>query len=290
MGNPRELALAFSTRVVRELSRPLPARWARERVAPVAELVDGQDTLGAAFQEAYARLVEQYQCEYVYKTELISHALDAEPHAHAITGLPVFLSIADVVIASKSVSAYEIKTDLDSFTRLELQLISYSRSFEYVHVVTSAAKAQRVLDAVPEHVGVLAFDDSAALATVRAAAGGYARLDIGSVFRVLRKDERLAVLGRLIGYEVDAPSAVLYSRTYELFADLPMDAVYPEFVAELQGRDGRQRAAAAAAELPRSLVAAASGLMLSGIAWRRLGQLLQRPAAELTDATREWAA
>ncbi|SHU66159.1 Uncharacterised protein [Mycobacteroides abscessus subsp. abscessus] len=290
MGNPRELASAFSTRLVREMSRPQPALWARERIAPIAGLVDGDAPLSAAFEVAYGRLVELYQCEYVYATELIAGALKAEPDAHAITGLPVFLSIADVVVAGNSASAFEIKTGLDSFARLELQLFSYSRSFEYVHVVTSQAKAPRAVDEVPEHVGVIAFDDSAALTTVRAAAGGYSRLDIGSVFRVLRRAERLAILERQIGYEVDAPSALLYQRTAELFTSLPIEAIYDDFVAELKGRDARQRAAAADAGLPRSLVAAASGLTLSGIACRRLGTLLQRPAGQLADATRGWAA
>lgn len=290
MCNPRELAPAFSTRVVRELSRPQPARWARERIAPIAGLVEGDAPLSVAFDSGYARMVEHYQCEYVYATELIAGALKAEPDAHAITGLPVFLSIADVVVAGQAASAFEIKTNMDSFARLELQLFSYSRSFEYVHVVTSKTKAGRAADEVPEHVGVIAFDDSAALTAVRAAAGGYSRLDIRSVFRVLRQAERLAILERRIGYEVDAPSALLYQRTAELFTSLPIEAIYDEFVAELRGRDARQRAAAAAAGLPRSLLAAASGLTQSGIAWRRLGQLLQRPAAELTDATRGWAA
>lgn len=290
MDNPRELALAFSTRVVRELSRPQPARWARERIAPIADLVDGDAPLGAAFDSGYALLLEQYQCEYVYATELIADALAAEPDAHAITGLPVFLSIADVAVAGRSASAFEIKTDLDSFARLELQLFSYSRSFEYVHVVTSQAKASRAADEVPEHVGVIAFDDSAALTPMRAAAGGYSRLDIGSVFRVLRQAERLAILKRQIGYEADAPSALLYQRTAELFTGLTIEAIYDDFVAELNGRDARQRASAATAGLPRSLVAAASGLTLSGVAWRRLGTLLQRPAGQMTDATRGWAA
>jgi hypothetical protein len=39
-GKLRELALAFSTHVVRELSKPYPALWLRERVVSVAELVE----------------------------------------------------------------------------------------------------------------------------------------------------------------------------------------------------------------------------------------------------------
>ena len=53
----RELANAFSTRVVRELSRPQPASWARQRVSAVAALADPDMPLGAAFDTAYGQLV-----------------------------------------------------------------------------------------------------------------------------------------------------------------------------------------------------------------------------------------
>lgn len=268
----RELASAFSTRVVRELSKPHPALWAKERIVPIAELVDADVPLRCAFEAAHEQLASNYRCEYVYKSAVIKQAIATEPSAHAMTGLPVFLSIADVVVAGEAASAFEIKTDLDSFTRLELQVLSYSRCFEYVHVVTSEAKAARVLDALPAHVGVRALDeDSLTLTTVRPASGGHSRLDPVSLFRVLRQSERLAVLHRRLGYTVDVPSALLYRRTAELFTSLPLDAAYQEFVTELRHRDARQRAAAAAAALPASLAAAAAGLTLSAVAWQRLG-------------------
>jgi hypothetical protein len=287
----RELAAAFSTRVVRELSKPHPAVWARERVVPVAELVDGDVPLSLAFDAAHEQLASNYRCEYVYKSAVIKQAMATEPHAHAMTGVPVFLSIADVVVAGEAASAFEIKTDLDSFARLDLQVLSYSRCFENVHVVTSESKAARVLDAVPDHVGVRALGEgSSTLTTVRPASGGPSRLDPVSLFRVLRQSERLAVLHRQLGYTVDVPSALLYRRTAELFTSLPLDAAYQEFVTELRHRDSRQRAAAAAAALPASLAAAAAGLTLSAIAWHRLGRLLQIPVAQLANTTHGWAA
>lgn len=276
----RDLAQAFSTRLVRELSRSSPAVWARERVATVAALADADSSLGAAFDVAYGQLVEEYRCEYVYKAILIRDALRAEPSANALTGLPVFLSIADVVVAGQTATAFEIKTDLDSFSRLELQLLSYARCFEHIYVVTSAGKAARALAEVPGHVGVLTLDHAGVLERAREAAGGCSRLDSTSLFRVLRQGERLAVLHRQVGYVADVPSALLYRRTAELFAGLSIEVAYREFVVELRSRDARQRAAVRAAGLPDSLAAAAAGLALSGVAWRRLGELLQCPAGQ----------
>ena len=137
----RELSVAFSTRTLRELSRARPAPWAYERAATVAAVVADDAPLRAAFDAAYEQLVDDYRCEYVYKNMVIEHCLEADPNANAMTGLPVFLSIADVVVAGNSASAFEVKTDLDSFTRLELQLCSYSRCFEFVYVVVSSSRA-----------------------------------------------------------------------------------------------------------------------------------------------------
>lgn len=276
----RELAAAFSTRVLRELSRTHPAQWAYKRAATVAELVEDDVPLGDAFDAAYARLVEDYQCEYVYMSALIKHSLHAEPAANALTGIPVFLSIADVVVAGTNASAFEIKSDLDSFSRLDLQLLSYSRCFENVYIVTSERKAARAIEEVPSHVGVMTLTGEAVM-LARPATGGYSRLDSGSIFRVLRQPERLAVLQRQCGYLPDVPPARLYRRTAELFSTLTIDRAYTEFVTELRGRDARSRKLARTVGLPASLYGAAAGVALSGAAWRRLGCMMQMPAGRL---------
>lgn len=280
----RELAAAFSTRTLRELSRANPAPWAYQRAATVAAVVADDAPLWAAFDAAYEQLVDDYRCEYVYKNMVIQHCLEADPNANAMTGLPVFLSIADVVVAGNCASAFEVKTDLDSFTRLDLQLYSYSRCFEYVYVVVSSARASaRAVQELPDHVGVLSLADNTKLLLVRPAAGGTSRLDMTSLFRVLRQNERLAILHRQFGYAIDVPSAQLYRRMAGLFMRLPIDVAYREFEMELRNRDAHSRIATQAAVLPRSLTSAAAGLTLSAVAWRRLGALLQLPAGQLSD-------
>ncbi|MFC6130234.1 sce7726 family protein [Mycolicibacterium llatzerense] len=254
----------------------------------MAARVDEDTPLGAAFDSAYGVLAANYRCEYVFKAAVIGQSLRMEPAANAIVGLPVFMSIADVVVVGQKATAFEIKTDLDSFSRLELQLLSYARCFEHVCVVVSTERASRALDEVPDHVGVLTVDDRAVV-PVRPPGGGYSRLDMTTLFRVLRQGERLAVLHRQLGYAVDVPNALLYRRTAELFGGLPLEAAYHEFVVELRGRDARQRAAMQAAGLPASLAAATAGLVLSGVAWHRLGDLLARPAGLFLSAAGEAA-
>lgn len=275
----RALALAFTTRTIRQLAaqhHPLPS----DRLAPVAELAGPDDTLGNAFDLAYAELASRYRCEYVFANSLI-HTLSAlRSTSNAISGVRVSMSIADLIVADKSAAAYEIKTGLDSFTRLDMQMLCYSKCFEYVNVVTTRQKASRAAAQTAAHIGVVTLTDDGALDVVRSAAGGLSRLDISSLFRVLRRGELLTILGRHVGYSIDVPSAQIYRRLNALFMQLPLDTAYGEFVAALRERDLRSRQAARDAQLPASLSAAASGLSLTPPGWRRLAAQLGRPAHE----------
>ncbi|SKO00917.1 Uncharacterised protein [Mycobacteroides abscessus subsp. massiliense] len=276
--DPRLVAQVFSTRLVRLLaSQHHP--WPSQRLAPLIALVDGKGSLGEAFEAAYGVLQREYRCEYVYKNEIITRA---PADAHTMTGLRVFLSIADVAVAGgHGAAAYEIKTDLDSFARLELQLLSYSRCFEQVNVVTSPAKAMRAVETTPVHIGVLTLDGEHALTVVREPAGGLGRLELAALFPILRKDELHTILQAHCGYTApERPRADEYHTRYELFMALPLETAYPAFVAALQRRDQRSREAACAADLPASLHGVAAGLVLSNVGWKRLGDLMAQPASQ----------
>lgn len=132
----RQLASAFSTRCIRQLaSKNHP--WPQDRLLPILELAGPGATLGEAFDNAYAYLRREYRCEYVYANSLIAAATRADAAVTATVGLPVFMSVADLVITGTRPAVYEIKTDLDDFARLDLQLHSYGRCFEHVNVLTS---------------------------------------------------------------------------------------------------------------------------------------------------------
>ncbi len=273
----RKLAHAFTTRCIRLLAsknHPLPLA----RLAPLLDLAAPDATLGQAFDTAYQTLASDYRCEYVYANTLITSLGQTPNDTNAISGLHVFMSIADLVIANDHISAYEIKTDLDSFARLELQLHSYATCCENVYLVTSPTKTTRALAEAPPHVGVITLDAAGAIDVARTATGGLDRINQSTLFRVLRRDELLAILGRQFGYTVDVPNGRLYRRLNELFMQLPLDTAYAEFSTELRGRDLKKRLAAHDAGLPHSLRAAVTGLSLTPTAWRRLADLLHRPA------------
>ena len=227
-----------------------PVPW--DRLAAVLEHAAPGDTMAGAFDTAYAVLRSEYRCEYVYATALISQAARADEVVNAMTGLPVFMSVADLVIASERPVVYEIKTDLDGLGRLDLQLHSYATCFEHVVVLTSPAKLARVLAATPSHVGVSTLTDNDTVVAVRPPSDGLGRIDRSALFRVLRRDELLNILARRLGYEQDVPNTRIYRRLNGLFMQLDVETAHHEFVTELARRDQRKRQAARDAGLPVS--------------------------------------
>ena len=142
------------------------------------------------------------------------------------------------------------------------------------------SESSRAAAQTAAHIDVVTLTDDDALDVVRSAGGGLSRLDMSSLFRILRRGELLTILGRRVGYSIDVPSAQIYRRLNALFMQLPLDTAYDEFVAALRERDLRSRQAARDAQLPASLSAAASGLSLTPPGWRRLAAQLGCPAHE----------
>ncbi len=280
----RGIAPAFSTAVVKGLAEPgrYPFLIAMDKLQPLLALVDTDRTLADAFDAGYALIQRQYRSEYVYKNAIVSKMIFGRhsPHtANALLEMPVRFSIADLVMITDTATVYEIKTDFDSFQRLELQLFSYSSCFEHVYVVTSEERANAAIDKLPGHVGLMALRRSGALTVKRQAQGGYDRIELDALNALLHQDEKLAILHRQLGYTADVPNGRLWGRLGELFLSLPPEVCYDEFVTELRKRHRKQLTHALAADLPASLRSTIYGTRLSGIGWRRLSHVLHQPVS-----------
>lgn len=74
---------------------------------------------------------------------------------------------ADLVVAGRSISAFEIKTKTDSLQRLTSQLEAYSSIFENVFAVLATNHLDKISNTLPPHVGLFEIFESKGLATVR---------------------------------------------------------------------------------------------------------------------------
>ncbi|MFI2842333.1 sce7726 family protein [Mycolicibacterium sp. PDY-3] len=284
-GELNGVAGLFSRRTFRALASSQPSHLRDiAQYLTGAGSVDESITLADVFDGALRVMTRHYRNEYVFKNTIVDRLVfgrHSPRTAAALLELRAGKAIVDVAVFNGTSTAYEIKTDLDDFSRLPQQLRCYEASFERVNVVTSPRLAPRVLATVPTHIGILALTDRGSLSEMRAPAAGIGRLTQAGLFGMLRRQEILDILRRTLGYEVDVPPARLWRRTRDLFLSLAMETAHPQVVDELRSRG--MRAATTAVAVPRSLRAMAYEVPLNASEARRVRAKLVAPAASFVD-------
>jgi hypothetical protein len=103
----------------------------------------------------------------------------------------------DVAVIGTKLVGYEIKSDLDTFTRLSNQIHAYNRVFDEIHLVCSPFMATQAMQIIPSWWGVIVLDRdnicTTSLRTVRNATRNLGQ-DAFSLASLLWRDEAVAVL------------------------------------------------------------------------------------------------
>ena len=146
------------------------------------------------YEYLYTILQRNYQCEYVYKNEIISkYFIKAFSHKDTIafSEFHVDQSIADLVLFNGTSRAYEIKTEYDSDKRLQHQLADYCKLFELCFLVTSIDKVSYYEGLLPEQVGIIAinFKNQAPRFSTLKNAIANQKIDIDTLMQSVRTNE-----------------------------------------------------------------------------------------------------
>jgi hypothetical protein len=232
---------------------------------------NGDLSLADAFDAAHAFLGVNRKTEYIYKNHLV-HQLVFSRHspseASVLMELRAGRSIADVAVFNGTSTVYEIKTEYDSFARLESQLSDYECRFDLINLVVHERMAQSAIDYVPDHVGVVCLTSRGELHEVQSPTSNLSRVDPAKLFGVLRQSEVLRILERTLYYSGDTTPANQWERTRDLFSSLEVEVAHREVVDELRRRG--EQLASLARTMPYSLAALACATNQSGKAASRL--------------------
>ncbi|MGC4058189.1 MAG: sce7726 family protein [Chitinophagaceae bacterium] len=158
-----------------------------------------------AISTAYNHLKENYRCEYIYKNEIANQLLlryHADNSATLLNEFGINQSVADLVIVNGQTVAYEIKTELDNFDRLEGQLKNYSLIFDNIYVVTHSGALRSLMNKIEDSVGIILFDKFGNLVKERPAADNSGKFDCSIAANTLRQSELTMVYKK---YEGDLP-------------------------------------------------------------------------------------
>ncbi|MDU0349054.1 sce7726 family protein [Actinomyces sp. MRS3W] len=238
MGFAEEPAAAasamLSTPVLRSAMRDGSAsRLANRTISSLVEsgLAIGASTVRTLIWRCDRWLSRHYRNDFVYRKAVLRQMFPCGGRV-VLPEFRVSRSIVDILAITDSLHAIEIKSDLDSTSRLTNQLRDYRRIAPLVSIVASEHVVEQVL-ATPEFetVGLHWLDTNGHVETVRAARPSYEFLDSEILMRSLRRAEYLRVLSALGATVPDLPNTRVFS--YALAATRDLDPlVFHDAVAE----------------------------------------------------------
>ena len=271
----------FSSATYRSLAsqRPLEAMERLRKVFPLAT-ESGARSVADAFDIAYQRLLRDYRNEYVFKNAIVSKIVFGRHRpstASAILELPLGRSIADVAVFNGTSTVYEIKTDLDSFTRLSSQLRDYRTRVEMVYVVVSERRAASANRHIPEGVGLLALRRHGSLAVIRHATSNLGHMRADHIFGTIRQGEAAEILSQQGMRATTTDPIEHWHELRELFSGLGVAVAHQGAVNAFRARGQSAYAIATHPALPISTRALVYSTQLSGAAMRRLAARFAEP-------------
>ncbi|MCM1012319.1 sce7726 family protein [Brevibacterium sp. XM4083] len=280
------LSRLFSATVLRELGKqgrsPLFARLVDH--TRLATYMSPKETVGTAFDKAFELLSKsRFRDDYVYRTAITEKIVLGRHNLNTATLLNEVRAgscKADVVILNGTSTAYEIKSERDSLSRLQNQIFNYRQVFATVNVVVSKSHLSEVLKATPEDVGVITLSERFRFQTSREAQSRAERIVPRMALEVLRVDEAAAVLTRL-GLEVPGvPNTQIRSELDRIFAELDPTAVHEELVKTLRASRSQANLASFIDSIPASIRAASLAAKPNPKSRIRIKEAVDTPLAE----------
>jgi hypothetical protein len=232
------------------------------------------------FECGWRMLSTSYRNEYVYKNELATRII-FKRHSPRTAGYQVELrvggSIADVVVANGTTTAYEIKTEFDTSRRLATQTSDYLKAFDKVFVVTHPAHIERYEREVDARVGIIVLSDQHSLTPYRDASPNAQNLDTRAIFRCMRRDEYLSAIESNFGPVPPMPNGLIGAHCEALFQKLSPEDAHKCLVKALKRRTTGKSDVDFVSRLPPSLRALGYATPLSGRQRATVLDSLSRP-------------
>ncbi|EGR0546431.1 sce7726 family protein [Vibrio cholerae] len=269
----RDIALKFSPIAMKRLIN--------QGVNEISSLSISKAGMSVAswYEDAYSKLVNEYRNEYVYKNAIAEkiilgrHKLSSK--CFYSTEFRIRGSIADVLIANGTTTAYEIKTEYDSFERLEGQLEDYAKVCDRIYVVIPSSKVIEWAHKIPVDVGILVLTQKYTLQQIRESESHIDQFDMEALFSCFRRKEFINAIQNQFGFVPNCKPVELKGRCRELFLSLDKSQAHKEFLFALKSRQIRNEQIQLIKDAPPALISALLSVELSLKEISMLNQVLQ---------------
>jgi hypothetical protein len=193
--------------------------------------------------EIYSFISKSYRNEYYYQNTLFNKMLLGRHNVNsttALTQIPIGKSKADFILINGKATVYEIKSELDSFDRLDSQLKDYYKAFNHVCVVTAEScfnRLNNILRNTPVGICVLTKNDTISRLLKKEALEDNKNLDHLSIFKVLHKNEFEAIIKKHFGRLPISTQVFYYDECFAMFSQIPLMKAYTMSIKELKKRN-----------------------------------------------------
>lgn len=279
------LARFFSSGVLRELAHnghsAIAGRLSRQH--HLFEQFDSGISVGEFYDAIFKRLIREYRHEYIYKNAVAEKILLGKHNlktAFMLTEFRVDDCKADAVVLNGTSHVYEIKSEMDSFERLDRQLAAYHKMFDFITVITTERLYKSVEDRVPKEVGIMVLADGGyqfRKKPFREAVSNKVNVDPTVIFNSLQRRESLKIIKEKFDVSLaHLPNTQIYGAAKMYFEKLSPEAAHDAMVKALKHRREIRRVADFVLDVPSSLKAASLSIRLTHEERTRFVNLLHK--------------
>lgn len=211
------LSRIFSRQVFRELSTNAQSPLLSRLIPQSDVLRSSADavTLADFFDQAYQRLLRpNRRSAYAYKNLLFKKRLRRSFYSSMaiMDEFRIGAAVADIVTVDTRIRVFEIKSDRDSFARIQKQIPEYQKFGAEVFVVLPATQESLAHSALPPECGIITLSDRNTFRNVRQPSQYIDSINIETICSSLRIDELLSVARQ---HNVDnIPDSNMHIRSY----------------------------------------------------------------------------
>ncbi len=277
-----DLVKIFSPTIIKELSINGKSKKLTQILNDLNIIgqIDLKQSLGHFFNDVYKIIFDNYKNEYIYKNLIIKkillgrHSLNT---AFLLNELRVGNSKADSVIFNGTSTVYEIKSEYDTFNRLNNQIDDYKKAFEFIYIVIPEKiliKLENVL--VDDYIGIIVLTTRNTLKKVKNAKSNKINFNKETLFDILNQNEYKTIVNNYFHDIPEVPNTRIYSLYKEYFKQLDIEIIHNEIVNILKKRGNNKDLKNFILNVPDSLKALALQINLTKKAKVNLLNILQR--------------
>ena len=201
----------------------------------------GSKKNGEIISEIYSYMAKNYRNEYFYQNTLLNKLLLGRHSINtttALTQIPIGKSKADFILINGKAVVYEIKTELDSFIRLQNQINDYYKAFSHVCIVTCENNYEKTSKMFHDtDVGIYILTDHNTLNFRKEPLPNYNYLDYKTIFKVMHKKEFENVILEYFGTLPQISPVFYYDECFRQFEKIPITEAYSLTLEQLKKRN-----------------------------------------------------